>query len=102
MRSERVGASPPKLNRVKPECRARAASANTRPRRRSGASRSWICKLFARPPRTIRKAPTRYRPRVEALEDRAVPAINLLPAANYAAGERVKRSITRRHGGAEQ
>ena len=27
--------------------------------------RSWIRKLFARTPRTVRKAPARFRPRVE-------------------------------------
>src|SRR6266542_2937550 len=35
--------------------------------------RSWIANLFAsRTPRTIRKAPARYRPRLEALEDRTL------------------------------
>jgi len=42
--------------------------------------RSWIRSLFARPPCTIRKAPARFRPAVEALEDRT------LPAANFSAG----------------
>src|SRR5262245_4405369 len=37
--------------------------------------RSWIRDLFARPStRTIRKAPRRARLRLEALEERAVPA----------------------------
>src|SRR5262245_3912773 len=34
---------------------------------------SWIRKLFARTPRTVRKAPAR-RPALEALEDRLTPA----------------------------
>jgi hypothetical protein len=38
-------------------------------------ARSWIRRLFARTPRTVRKAPARFRPRVEALEDRTVPAL---------------------------
>jgi hypothetical protein len=37
--------------------------------------RSWIRKLFARKPRTVRKAPLRRRPGVEVLEDRLVPAV---------------------------
>jgi hypothetical protein len=37
--------------------------------------RSWTRKLFARTPRTARKAPDRCRPRLEALEDRLAPAI---------------------------
>src|SRR5713226_1321255 len=37
--------------------------------------RSWIRNLFARPvTRTIRKAPHRARPALEALEDRCVPS----------------------------
>jgi len=36
--------------------------------------RSWIRKLFARSPRTARKEPGRSRPRLEALEDRTLPA----------------------------
>src|SRR5216683_3691475 len=37
--------------------------------------RSWIRQLFARPvTRTIRKAPHRARPALEALEDRCVPS----------------------------
>jgi hypothetical protein len=36
--------------------------------------RSWIRKLFARTPRTVRKAPARFRPRFEALEDRVTPS----------------------------
>src|SRR5438046_1886013 len=35
---------------------------------------SWIRRLFARTPRTIRKAPARSRPSLEALEDRLAPA----------------------------
>jgi len=38
-------------------------------------NRSWIRKLFARPSRTIRKAPAGCRPGVEALEDRTVPSV---------------------------
>src|SRR5262245_39911674 len=47
--------------------------------------RSWIRKLFARTPRTARKAPARCRPAVEALEDRAVPAVTF-NTANLTAG----------------
>jgi hypothetical protein len=35
-------------------------------------SRAWIRKLFARTPRTARKTPPRYRPRLEGLESRVV------------------------------
>ena len=35
-------------------------------------TRSWIRRLFARTPRTARKAPARFRPRLEALEDRTL------------------------------
>jgi hypothetical protein len=34
------------------------------------STRSWIRKLFARTPRTIRKAPARRRPRLAALGQR--------------------------------
>src|SRR5262249_33907092 len=49
-------------------------------------ARTWVRKLFARPAHTVRKAPARFRPAVEALEDRRVPAAllagqALLPAA---------------------
>src|SRR5262249_42582530 len=37
-------------------------------------SRSWIRTLFARTPRTVRKAAALCRPAVEALEDRLTPA----------------------------
>jgi parallel beta-helix repeat protein len=37
-------------------------------------TRSWIRRLFERKPRTIRKAPARYGPRLEALEGRLAPA----------------------------
>src|SRR5262245_24946021 len=37
-------------------------------------TRTWIRRLFARTPRTVRKAPSRIRPRLEALEDRLAPA----------------------------
>ena len=37
-------------------------------------TRSWIRRLFARMPRTARKAPARYRPRLEALEERTLLA----------------------------
>jgi hypothetical protein len=37
-------------------------------------TRSWIRRLFARTPRTARKAPARYRPRLEALEERTLLA----------------------------
>src|SRR5579884_3327642 len=35
-------------------------------------TRSWIRRLFDRKPRTVRKAPARRRPAVEALEDRTL------------------------------
>src|SRR5262249_12106234 len=37
-------------------------------------ARTWIRNLFARTPRTIRKASARCRPRLEALEDRLTPS----------------------------
>src|SRR5262249_9149308 len=37
-------------------------------------TRSWIRHVFARTPRTVRKAPARCRLAVEALEDRVIPA----------------------------
>jgi hypothetical protein len=37
-------------------------------------TRTWARRLFARSPRTIRKEPARFRPRLEALEDRLAPA----------------------------
>jgi hypothetical protein len=37
-------------------------------------TRTWIRKLFTRTPRTVRQAPARCRPRVEALEDRLTPS----------------------------
>src|SRR5262245_52613396 len=36
--------------------------------------RSWIRNLFDRKPRTIRKDQIRFRPRLEALEDRTLPS----------------------------
>jgi hypothetical protein len=36
--------------------------------------RTWTRRLFARTPRTNRKEPARFRPRLEALEDRLAPA----------------------------
>jgi hypothetical protein len=47
---------------------------------------SWVRTLFARKPLTIRKAPARRRPSLEALEDRALPAVTFLAPAHYAAG----------------
>ena len=41
-------------------------------------ARSWFRKLFARTPRTIRKAPVRCRPVLEAPEDRLAPAAYLV------------------------
>jgi hypothetical protein len=35
----------------------------------------WIRRLFVRAPRTIRKAPARFRPALEPLEDRLAPAV---------------------------
>src|SRR4051794_40295186 len=52
------------------------------------AVRSWIRKMFDSPsPRTIRKAPARCRLSVEALEDRAVPAVSFNPAVTYSTGD---------------
>jgi hypothetical protein len=47
-------------------------------------TRSWIRRLFAPSPRTRRKAPARFRPRLEALEDRLAPAVltDTTPANN--------------------
>jgi hypothetical protein len=39
-------------------------------------TRSWIRRLFARTPRTTRKEPARFRPRLETLEDRLAPAVH--------------------------
>ena len=51
------------------------------------AVRSWIRTLFeSRSPRTIRKAPVRCRPSLEALEDRAVPAVTFGTAVSYGVG----------------
>src|SRR5262245_5073731 len=52
------------------------------------APRSWIRSLFARAPRAARKAAARCRPAVEALEDRALPAVTFAAAVPYAAGDR--------------
>ena len=49
--------------------------------------RSWLRKLFAsRTPRTLRKAPARYRPSLETLEDRSLLSVTFAPAVNYGAG----------------
>jgi hypothetical protein len=37
-------------------------------------SRTWVRRLFAPVPRTACKAPARFRPRLEKLEDRLAPA----------------------------
>jgi hypothetical protein len=37
-------------------------------------SRTWPRLLFARTPRTTRTAPARFRPHLQALEDRLAPA----------------------------
>src|SRR5262245_155935 len=57
---------------------------------------TWIRRLFDRKPRTVRKAPARFRPRLEALEDRtllnnymaatAADLINDIGLANTAGG----------------
>jgi hypothetical protein len=53
--------------------------------------RSWSRRLFARPvPRTIRKAPHRFRPAVEVLEDRLVPSATIVvnnPTDTHMAGQ---------------
>src|SRR5262249_42427540 len=43
-------------------------------------TQSWIHHLFARKPRTVRKAPARCRPAVEALEARLAPATYDVPS----------------------
>src|SRR5262245_54311994 len=43
--------------------------------------RSWARNLFARTPRTVRKAAARCRPQLEALEDRLAPATAVTGAA---------------------
>ena len=48
--------------------------------------RSWVRKLFARTQRTTCKAPARTRLRLEALEDRAVPAALVAPGLGLEAG----------------
>src|SRR5262249_28284466 len=54
-------------------------------------ARSWLRALFARTPHTVRKAPARFLPAVEALEDRRVPALALSgPAIKPAAAPVVK------------
>ena len=37
-------------------------------------TRSWVRRLFSRTPGTVRQAPARFRPLLEALEDRLAPA----------------------------
>src|SRR5262249_20400769 len=49
-------------------------------------ARSWVRTLFTPKPRTTRKAPARRRLSLEALEDRALPAVTFLEPASYAAG----------------
>ncbi len=46
------------------------------------SSRSWIRNMFARTPRTIRKAPARFRPRFESLEDRITPTAYYVTNSN--------------------
>src|SRR5262245_29288344 len=42
------------------------------------ATRSWLRNLFAtRTPRTVRKAPARFRPCLEGLEDRLTPSTTI-------------------------
>src|SRR5262245_30042560 len=41
--------------------------------------RTGTRRLFARTPRTIRQGPARFRPRLEPLEHRCLPAVTLLP-----------------------
>src|SRR5262245_15987062 len=48
--------------------------------------RSWVRKLFARTQRTTCNAPARTRLRLEALEDRAVPAALVAPGLGLEAG----------------
>jgi hypothetical protein len=47
-------------------------------------ARCWIREMFARKPRTTRKAPARCRPLPEALEDRALLTVSFSPAIGYA------------------
>jgi hypothetical protein len=41
-------------------------------------TRSWIRKLFDRTPGTVHQAPPRFRPRLEALEDRLAPSVSAI------------------------
>src|SRR5262245_9833982 len=50
--------------------------------------RSWIRRLFARATHTVRKASARRRPSLEALEDRALPAVNFAPAIHFGSASR--------------
>src|SRR5262245_64158957 len=50
-------------------------------------TRTWIRKLCARTPSTVHKAPTRFRPRLEALEDRLAPSVSVAgPSATAQTG----------------
>jgi hypothetical protein len=50
-------------------------------------TRTWIRNLFARTPRTVRKAPARFRPTIEGLEDRVTPStFNVTTRAASGAG----------------
>src|SRR5262245_56158648 len=50
--------------------------------------RSWMRTLWeALGPRAVRKAAVPYRPSLEGLEDRALPALAFHPAVAYAAGD---------------
>ena len=46
--------------------------------------RFWFRKLFARTPRTVRRAPARFRPTLDALESRTV--LSTLFVTNLGAG----------------
>src|SRR5262245_23197308 len=56
-------------------------------------ARSWIHRVFARTPRTIRKQPARYRPRVEALEDRLAPSFSEFVDPHPAAGNQFGAAV---------
>src|SRR5215472_4360049 len=50
------------------------------------AARSWIRRLFDRKPHTIRNDRVRFRPRLEALEDRLTPSSYTVTDASDTAG----------------
>src|SRR5262245_62490994 len=56
-------------------------------------SRSWIRNLFALTPRTVRKEPARFRPRLEPLEDRLAPATFTVRNTNDSGADSLRQAI---------